>query len=181
MSVPRELVGAWRRVGLTLDGARLVDYCDVLWLQTATSFADIRLRLVPDDAVPTDGIPDWFYARAAFAGISRWSPPRMTWEHELDFDGSVPPGSNVLRAGDGVLVEEGATTVAGREIPFSEEWLRLTDDDVICSVTGGDGHARVEIRRWAIELRDPRPDGPFAAIRYELMDRDWMATGQLSS
>lgn len=164
-----------------LDGARLVDYCDVLWLQTPTSFADIRLRLLPDDAVPADGIPDWFYPRAAFAGISRWSPPRMTWEHELDFDGSVPPGSNVLRAGDGVLVEEGETTVAGRETRFSEEWLRLTGDDVTCSVIGGDRHARIEIGPWAIELRDARPDGPFVATRYELTDGDWTATGRLSS
>lgn len=181
MSVPPQFVGAWRRVGLTLDRARLVDYCDVLWLQTPTWFADVRLRLVPDQAVPADGVPDWFYPAAAFAGISHWSPPRMTWEHALDFDRSVPAGSNVLRAGDGVVVEEGLTSVGGQQTPFSEEWLRLTDDDVSASVTAADGHARIEIGRWAIELRDERPVGRFTATRFEAHDRGWAPTGHLSS
>jgi len=179
VSVPPEFVGAWRRVGLTLDGTRLVDYCDVLWLQTPTWFADMRLRLVRDDAVPADGVPDWFYARAAFAGISRWSPPRMTWEHALDFDHSVPPGSNLLRFADGVMVEEGLTPVGGQQTAFTEEWLRLTTDDVSCSVTAGDGHARIGIGRWAIELRDERPGGAFSATRFELIDGGWTPTGHL--
>ncbi|MDT5315369.1 MAG: hypothetical protein QOE74_4389, partial [Mycobacterium sp.] len=47
MTLPVELVGAWRRVGLLIDGVRRVDYCDVLWLQSADWFADIRTLIQP--------------------------------------------------------------------------------------------------------------------------------------
>jgi hypothetical protein len=39
MALPVEVLGAWRRVGLVIDGVRRVDYCDVLWLQSADWFA----------------------------------------------------------------------------------------------------------------------------------------------
>ncbi len=179
MSVPPELVGAWRRVGLTLDGVRHVDYCDVIWLQTPKWFADIRLRLVPDRSIPSDGVPDWLYAEAAFAGLAHWSAPRMTWEHVIDYNRGVPQGSNLLRRADGVLMEQGVTTIAGLEAPFSEEWLRMTGDDVVCAVDCQDGQCRVEVGGWAIELRDERPHGPFSAIRYEAAGDAWTPTGCL--
>ena len=179
MSVPPELVGAWRRVGLTLDDTRLVDCSDVLWLQTPTWFADIRLRLLPEGRIPTEGVPAWLYAQAAFAGTAHWSSPMMTWEHVLDYNRSVAPGSNNLARSDGVLVERGITTVAGSETPFTEEWLRMSGADDACSLHVEQGACRVEVGGWAIELRDARPEGQFSAVRYRVNGGGWKVTGSL--
>ena len=175
MTVPPELVGAWRRVGLTLDGRRLVDYCDVIWLQTPSWFADVRLRLAPDPAIPADGVAAWLYAAAAFAGLATWSAPMMTWRHELDLYGSVPPGTNRLRWDDGVLVEYGETEVDGRPVAFSEEWLRMTGENVACSVRRDGPGLRVEVGRWAIELAGG------SAARFEAHGGEWTQTGRLTA
>ena len=55
MAVDRDLVGAWTRSRLVVDGASYADVCKVLWLQTTDWYADIRVphaapkRLPPRD------------------------------------------------------------------------------------------------------------------------------------
>jgi len=179
LTVAPELVGAWRRVGLTLGGRRLVDCCDVVWLQTPSWFADLRLRLAPAPVAPVADAPAWFYAEAAFGGVASWAAPRMTWRHELDLDGSVPPGSNDLCFEGGVLVEQGDTDVDGRPTPFREEWLRMTAENPACSARREGSALRVEVGRWAIELLDERPSGSFSAVRLESAGEVWRETGRL--
>jgi len=180
LTVPPELVGAWRRVGVTLGGRRLVDHCDVVWLQTPSWFADVRLRLAPGRAAPTADVPAWLYAEAAFGGVAAWSAPRMTWRHELDLDGSVPPGCNDLCFDAGVLVERGDTEVNGRPTPFREEWLRMSAADPTWSARRAGSALRVEVGRWAIELLDERPGGSFSAVRLESAGGEWREAGRLT-
>jgi hypothetical protein len=48
MSVPIQLVGAWRRNGILVGGRRVVDCSDLIWLQRPEWFAGIRLPVAPD-------------------------------------------------------------------------------------------------------------------------------------
>ena len=104
----------------------------------------------------------------------------MTWRHELDRDGGVPPGTNELRFSDGVLVERGDTAVGDRAARFSEEWLRMTDAETACAVRREGRTARVEVGRWAIEITDDRPGGSFSAARLELLDGRWTVAARLA-
>src|ERR1700722_5083193 len=130
MSLPIELVGAWRRSGLILDGVRKVDYCDVIWLQTPTWFVDIRLLIDPTVTPPTEGLPGFFYKEFCFAGVTSWDPPQITWDHKIDSSLQPSVDSNPLIWEDGVVFECGTATVDGEPVPFIEEWLRMTDDEV---------------------------------------------------
>jgi hypothetical protein len=184
MSVPLELIGAWRRSGLLLDGVRQVDYCDVIWLQTPDWYADIRLRINSKGDVPTEGVPPWFSKEFSFAGIATWSDPVITWDHALDFYLEPAIDSNPLSWGDGVACENGKTMLNGVEVPFTEEWLRMTDDDVQYSaVIRDEQHVRIEVGRFAIEITDERPSGRFSATRYQRATPggDWTEFGRVTA
>ena len=181
MAVPTEIVGAWRRSGLILDGVRKVDHCDVIWLQTPEWYADIRLRIDPKGDVPTEGVPEWFYKEFSFAGTASWSDPVITWEHLIDASLDPSLDSNPLTWVDGVAFETGKTELNGVVVPFIEEWLRMTDDDVECSVVTGDKYARIEVGRFAIEIKDERPTGSFLSTRYEKSGSDWIEFGKVSA
>jgi hypothetical protein len=182
MAVPEHIVGAWRRSGLILDSVRQVDHADVIWLQTPEWFADIRLRINPDSVVPTAGVPEWFYEEFAFAGTSTWADPVITWDHVLDTRPDPAPDANPLTWEDGVAFERGTTEVDGVPTPFIEEWLRMTDDDVTWSVDKGEGSARIEVGRFAVEVKDLRPEGgSFTATRYHLEDGDWVKFGEVTA
>jgi Protein HRI1 len=179
MAVPLELVGAWRRSGLIFDGLRRVDYCDVMWLQTPDWFVDIRLLI--DRAVPVvdEGVPAFFYKEFAFAGVTTWEPPQITWNHKIDSNLEPAVDSNPLTWKDGVVFETGKVTMNGREIPFIEEWLRTTDDTVRYSAEVGEREARIEVGRWAVEIKDERPAGKFKATRYEADGTGWRLFGSV--
>jgi hypothetical protein len=182
MTLPIELVGAWRRSGLMFDGARHVDYCDVIWLQTPDWFVDIRLLIDRSVTLPTGGIPGFFYKEFCFAGITGWDPPRITWDHRIDSNLNPSVDSNPLTFEDGVAFERGLVTVDGREAPFIEEWLRMTDDDVKYSVETGDREARIEVGRFAVEIKDERPSGKFLATRYHADESGgWQVFGSVEA
>jgi hypothetical protein len=171
------LVGAWRRSGLWFDGARQVDHCDVMWLQTPEWFADIRLRLDPSSTPPPDGLGARFAKEVAFGGIGTWEEPLMTWAHHFDTRPSLPLDANPLHPEDGVMMERGTIADGGRDVPFAEEWLRLTGDDPKWAAVSGDGSLRVEVGRWAVEITELEPGGPSRATRYDLVDGDWIVAG----
>ncbi|MHB8691229.1 MAG: hypothetical protein ACYDHH_08280 [Solirubrobacteraceae bacterium] len=179
MGVPSELVGAWRRSGLILDGVRQVDHCDVIWLQTPEWFADIRLRIDPTTEVPANGVPAWFHAEFAFAGVATFEPPVQTWTHLIDSNLEPSTDANPLSWEDGVVFETGKTELDGQEVQFIEEWLRMTGDDVAWSADTGDRHARIEVGRFAVELSDERPAGAFVATRYERGGTGWTEVGSV--
>ena len=181
MGVPVEIVGAWRRSGLILDGVRKVDYCDVIWLQTPEWFVDIRLRIDPAGEAPTESVPDWFYKEFSFAGVATWTPPVLTWDHLIDSRLTRSLDANPLTWEDGVVFERGKTKMNGQEVPFIEEWLRMTGDDVTWSAENSDREARIEVGRWAVEIKDDRPVGGFVSTRYERKGSGWARVGSVSA
>jgi hypothetical protein len=181
MPLPKEIVGAWRRSGLIFNGVRQVDYCDVVWLQTPEWYADIRLLIDPKVTLPTVGLPSFFYKEFSFAGPASWSAPVITWDHQLDFNVNSSVDSNPLTWEDGVAFERGTATVDGQPAPFIEEWLRMTEDDVTWSAEHGPGWARIEVGRWAVEIKDERPKGRFVATRYERDGDGWSTFGSVQT
>jgi len=183
MGVPIELVGAWRRSGLIWKGVRVVDYCDVVWLQTPEWFVDMRLIMDPAAVPENADAPAFFYRNRCFAGHTTWEAPEITWAHELDSSAtrSNRPDSNPLVWEDGVVFECGRSSVDGEEHPFIEEWLRMTDDDVTWSAEGDHTSARIEVGKWAVEISDSRPEGTFKATRYALTDSGWVEYGSVTT
>jgi hypothetical protein len=179
MTVPPMLVGAWRRSGLIIDGKRAVDHCDVIWLQTPEWFIDIRLRLDPTSTPPPDGLGAKFANEVAFAGIGIWDGSLMTWEHRFDTRPTLPLDANPLVAEDGVMVERGAIPDGDRHVPFAEEWLRLTGDDVTWRADPTADGLRVEVGRWAAAISEIQPGGPSRAVRYDHVDGQWVAVGSV--
>jgi hypothetical protein len=181
--VPSELVGAWRRSGLLVAGRRIVDYCDVLWLQTDDWYADIRLRIARAPIVAPDGVPAWLYQELSFAGTASWAAPVITWDHLIDSRPDPEIDRNPLSWEDGVVVERGTTRLDRAEVAYTEEWLRMTDDDVTRAVRHGEGFARVEVGRFAIEIRDERPSGRFTSTRYQRPHGgdDWAEVGTVTA
>jgi hypothetical protein len=174
-------MGAWRRSGLLLDGVRVVDYCDVIWLQTPKWFVDMRLLIDPEAKVPTHGIPDFFYKEFAFAGITTWEPPVITWNHLIDSNLEPAVDSNPLTWADGVALENGSAPVRDQMMPFTEEWLRMTDDGVSWTADPGENRARIEVGRFAVEIEDSRPGGSFRAVRYHQQGGEWAKFGEVTA
>lgn len=185
MSLPAELVGAWRRSGLMWKGRRHVDYCDVIWLQTPEWFVDMRLIIDPDAVPPNASVPRFFCRNSCFAGNTTYEAPQITWHHAIDSNAKrrpdARPDSRPISWEDGVVFERGTATVEGQEHPFIEEWLRMTDDDVKWSATRDATSARIEVGRWAVEVADDRPAGQFSAVRYEFVGGKWREYGSITA
>jgi hypothetical protein len=179
MAVPKKLVGAWRRTGLIIDGVRHVDRCDVLWLQSADWYADIRLPLDPPGPTPSDGVAAQFAKEWSFAGVANWSPPVMSWEHVIDVRANPPLDANTLQWENGGIIERGTLLWKAREVPWAEEWTRLTDDSVEPTVEAGSGYVHIAVGDWAIEVKDERPDGYFLSTRHDRVDGEWREIGSV--
>ncbi|MEV6113102.1 hypothetical protein AB0L59_11420 [Streptomyces sp. NPDC052109] len=179
MTVPRKLIGAWRRTGLIIDGLRQVDYCDVLWLQSADWFADIRLPLDPVRPAPSDGVAGYFAKEGSFAGLAHWSSPMMTWEHLIDVRKNPQPDSNHVHWQNGGIIERGTKLWNAREVPWAEEWIRLTDDSVEPVVEADDRHVHIVVGDWAIKIEDERPHGNFLSVRHDRIDGEWREVGSV--
>jgi hypothetical protein len=111
-SVPPELVGGWRRTELVVGGEARDD-ADVLWLQGAEWYADVRIPH-DDHGGPVE----------AFAGPAAWDPPHFTWHHRLDWLGSFPTDVGHLQWDRDSLIETGTFDVDGEVQPYSERWIR---------------------------------------------------------
>jgi hypothetical protein len=178
VSVDGELVGAWTRSRLVVDDTPCIDYCQVLWLQTADWYADIRVPSRP--ARETAGHPSTVFCRPwAFAGVATWEPPVMTWHHHLDSMLQATVESNPLGRHGESLVESGRFKWAGLWIPFRHEWRRLASPDDVAGVQVEMNRIQVTIGAWRIVVDDQRPGGPFRATRYDLQDAGWTARGSV--
>ena len=171
-------MGAWTRSGLIVDGARCVNRCRVLWLQTPVWYADIRLP-GPSRPVLTDG-PEAVFSRPwAFAGTAVWSPPVMTWHHHLDsMRGPISDTNPLQRQGD-LLVEAGTLKWAGLAIPFREEWRRLSRDHDDVTVRADTNCIEVTIGKWRILIQDDRPSGLFRASGQTFEAGAWRTWGTI--
>jgi hypothetical protein len=171
------LVGAWTRSRLIVDGSRCVDHCQVLWLQTAVWYADIRLPCRAGSMSETG--PEAVFARpGACAGAATWKPPVMTWHHHLDSIESISDSNALHRQGD-LLVEAGSFRWAGLAIPFREEWRRISRLDDGASVQVDTKRIQVTIGQLRIEVEDQRPSGVFRATRQVLEKGAWQTRGTI--
>jgi hypothetical protein len=178
VTIDSSLVGAWTRHRLIVDGVRCVDRCQVLWLQTADYYADIRLP-GPLPSI-SDGGPEMVFARpAAFAGAASWDCPIMTWHHQLDSLPDPISESSPLHFEGDLLVESGWLRWAGLRIPFREEWRRISSchDELVTEVDLT--RIRITVGTWRIEIEDERPSGVFRASRLEFAAGSWRLAGTI--
>lgn len=114
--VPRWLQGAWRREGLARGSSPFVERSDVLWLQSCSYFADLRIPH-PSPAQELDVLD----MAQAFSGVGTYEPPRFTWFHEIDTR-EVPAGQP-----DVADLEEQAALLIERGADYVERWRREDD------------------------------------------------------
>ncbi len=177
MAVSQEFVGAWRRVGLLIDGVRRVDYCDVLWLQSPDWFVDIRTLIVPGLAPEAGDVQAHFAKELSFAGTTEFNGAKLHWRHLLDSRGEAPPDENLVVWQDRLLIESGYFGWHGREVPFVEEWGFLGREGV--KGVGEDGHIRVEAAGFANEAQRTGPG--FKAVKYLYSAEVWTKIGQVTT
>ena len=128
-AVPATYLGVWRRSLLTTGSGHRDATTVVLWLQTQTLFADLRIP-VP---VPAEGCSNFHNCteeqmlqlaqQQGFAGVTNVSADICTWHRELDFQPkSGPPdvGRMVFVTND--FVTEDDPTGENR---YHEDWQRL--------------------------------------------------------
>lgn len=145
--VPRWLQGAWRREGLARGDGPMVERSDVLWLQTATYFADVR---VPN--LPVVGELDGLDERQAFSGVGSFVDPRFTWAHDID------TRQQHLLPSDTALLEEEPTFLVERGQDYVERWRREAEPD------------GVAVLEWHGEASGPT-EGPVPLARIVVVDR----------
>lgn len=114
MSVPAAFVGAWQRRSIAFGDEPPGETLDVIWLQTGPGpFADIRIDRATGAPV------------ACFAGTTTWTPPQLTWHHELDLAPIGRPDVGTVSWHGGDLVETGETVLDGETVAYTEVWHRL--------------------------------------------------------
>lgn len=176
MTISMEFVGAWRRVGLVIDGVRRVDFSDVLWLQSPSHFVDIRTLIEPGLTVPAGHIQSGFAEVFCFAGTTEFNNPKLHWKHLLDSRGEAPPDENPVVWQDKLLIERGSFEWQGREVPFVEEWGYLGGSSV--NGWADDTRVRVEAAGFAIEAS--QTDAGFQAVKYFLSGGQWQECARVS-
>lgn len=177
------LIGAWARSGLVIGGTRVAERCDVLWLQTAETFADIRIPRQPAATVTTGhGPAELFYRPRAFGGVARWNDPVMVWDHLLDSDQQPATDAGTLDlATAGWAYEDGTVVYDGVEVPFREEWELLSAPGDPVRATVAAQRISVTCGAWRIDITEQRPDGPFRAERRAWRDGTWEIVGTVTS
>jgi hypothetical protein len=164
---------------LIIDGHRQIDYCDVLWLQSAEWYVDIRLRITQPEPPLTDEVAIRFARERAFAGIASWQSPLLTWEHLIDIATDPPADCNPLEWTRGGVLERGIHRSDGRDVPWVEEWLRIDAAEPVASVADDRRHLKICVGDWAVEVRDERPNGRFVAVRQDRIDGCWRQIGEV--
>jgi hypothetical protein len=119
----------------------------VLWLQTATYFADVR---IPD--LPVVGELDALDEAQAFSGVGSFVEPRFTWTHDIDTRASRPLSP------DTALLEGQSTYLLERGEDYVERWRREAEPD------------RVAVLEWHGETA-ARRHGPAPLARIVVVGR----------
>ena len=101
---------------MLIDGARVEDSVDVLWLQGETWFVDVRTGFNGD---PRQG---W-----AFAGQIEWVEPKVKFHHLVDTSREARDDVGSFVFTDSGCSETGEVTLDGVAVPFEEKWIWLAD------------------------------------------------------
>lgn len=121
MAVPENLIGVWQRESIQIDDGEAYEDSRVLWLQTRSRYADMRVPFQTGKV-----------SQEAFAGDGFWSEPVLTFKHELDFTGTASEDAGTLSWDDETLVEAGSVELPAGVINYVERWRRCTPANVTC-------------------------------------------------
>ncbi len=152
-----QFVGAWQRRSIAIDGGAHSEPADVLWLQAGNAFADLRIPRAPDVA------PD------AFAGITTYECPALTWHHTLDWNGGFASyDCGVVECDREELIERGEFERDGRCHAYEEIWHRIDPGSVGVVLTAAHSMV-VRVGRHCLAMRDRRRAGGVFDVRHAQM------------
>ncbi|HEV7526087.1 MAG TPA: hypothetical protein VGP92_14040 [Acidimicrobiia bacterium] len=154
MTLAPQFVGAWQRRSVAIDAGEHSEPARVLWLQAGDAFADLR---IPDDPSAT---PD------AFAGITTYDPPALTWHHTLDWNGTFADfDCGVVECNDEEMIERGEFEREGQLHAYEEIWHRIDPGSAGLVLTAP--HAMVvRVGRHCLAMRDRRRAGGAFDVRH---------------
>jgi hypothetical protein len=157
MTLEPKFVGAWKRKSIAIDGGAHSEPAHVLWLQARDAFADLRIPIDPR------GQHD------AFAGITTYEEPALTWHHTLDWNGGFAGyDCGVVECRDEEMIERGEFERDGCCHTYEEIWQRVDPGafGVVLTAT----HAMVvRVGRHCLAMRDRRRVGGEFDVRHAQM------------
>ena len=119
--LPPELVGVWQRESLQINGEAPFEDSRVIWLQTPSRYADIRVGQPTGNAMPN-----------AAAGSLQWQAPALTFHHSIHFGDRPLDDTGRMSWDGGTLIEEGTVEFNGANIDFRERWISRAGPDPQC-------------------------------------------------
>jgi hypothetical protein len=152
--LPEELTGGWVRRSIARDGGPPHEPSVVWWLQAPSHYADLRLPVAAD--TPAE----------AFAGVTTWDPPALTWEHALDLDRSAVADTGRIRWDGQCLIEEGAGYV--------EVWARLPGSAWPALALSRERGRLVRTGSYALTMGDT--GSGLTTVGWRLVDGSWVET-----
>ena len=157
MTLDPQFVGAWKRRSIAIDGGVHREPARVLWLQAGDAFADLRVPL------ELNGETD------AFAGITTFEPPALTWHHTLDWNGRLAGyDCGVVECDGEEMVERGEFERDGCCHSYEEIWQRIDPGPIGIVLTST--HAMVvRVGRHCLAMRDRRRAGGEFDVRHAQM------------
>lgn len=182
-TVPEQLIGCWKRHSIVLKDGTVDRTTRVLWLQTASGVADIRISADRPDMRHRSGLAsctrDELLALAeqdCFAATTLFDPaatpyPMAIWPISLDLFRFQPvvsypePGWLEWKDNGSVMMEyapSGAYEEDWRLLetkpPFAIHLMKVTNDAIECLYVVGNHAVRARSRRQAITQQRPLPE-----------------------
>lgn len=127
--VPLELTGVWRREVITTPHSPRDDTTQVMWIQTRSWYADIRVPATRPSRPGAAGFGDFtaeelvgLAAVQGFAGQLAATPRVCAWRRDLDFQPPSPiPDEGTWQVDGRVMIERGV------HVEYEEVWVREPD------------------------------------------------------
>jgi hypothetical protein len=178
MFVPPEFTGLWRRSILVLPDGSTDTTTEVLWLQTRSMFADIRVPATRPKqagdgfAAYTDADLAALAAMQGFGGVLEVEADICRWRRRYDYQ---PPGGPPDEAG--YTIEGDLLIETGLHADYREDWVRETAPDaLLAAFTLGDDTMLVVAGDHFIEIRNRNVALPEADSLADLVKQD-LASG----
>ena len=156
MTIAPRFIGAWQRRSIAIDGGAHQASARVLWLQAGDAFADLRIPEEPSIEPELD----------AFAGVTTYDAPALTWHHTLDWNGCFAGHDcGVVEGDDKELIERGEFERAGVRHAYEEVWQRVDPGGAGVVLTAT--HAMVvRVGCHCLAMRDRRRAGGQFDVRH---------------
>lgn len=154
MTVAAQFVGVWRRRSIAVDDGLPEERHSVVWVQARDAFADLRVPRGRDGDVD------------AFAGITTYDAPALTWHHALDLNGTFAGfDCGVVARRDDELVERGTFDRDGTTHAYEEVWQHI-DRGIVGLVLTAPRAMIVRVGDHSLAMRDRRAESATFDVRY---------------